>query len=130
MSNRTRIRKTDRATKFDANSYEAPAIVGGGRAPQVEEILLFSYQADEESKVEEFWVPKETSRAQSMRILEIYTSKGEVAATIEMLKGLVGDRGWAILTDEDLIDKDSYDAIVDAAFKITLGDQGKAGGRS
>jgi hypothetical protein len=130
MSNRTRIRKQDKATKFDAASYEAPAIVGGGRAPEREEILLFSYQATEEAKVEEFWVPKEVSRAQSMKTLEIYTSRGEVAATVQMLKDLVGDRGWQILTDEDLIDKDSYDAIVDAAFKIVLGDQGKAGSRA
>lgn len=130
MSNRTRTRKVENPTHFDRSSYEAPAIVGGGKAPEREEVLLFSYQADEKAEVEEFWVPTEVPRATSMRILELYTVRGEVAATVAMLKELVGDRAYEIMINDDLIEKEAYDAIVDACFKITIGDQGKAGRRS
>jgi hypothetical protein len=131
MGNKIRTRQAP--TRFSRSTYEAPTLVGGGKAKPVEEMLLFSYQETDDDgnavgEPEEFYSPTRVTRQQSNDILEVYAQHGEVVCTVALIKMLVGDRGYEILSDEDKVTEDNYKTIVSAAYDIVTG-PGKSGSR-
>lgn len=130
---KTRFRPADakvtkRLTKFSASNYEAPEIKAD-ETPQVEEILLFSFLppgGDPETDTQSFYVPIEVDRALSIAAMAEYTAGGESAMVIFMIRKVLGDAGYKLLTTIPCpIPNEQYDTIIDALMQIAVGDQGK-----
>ena len=121
-----KIRKVQSKAVFNPDTYVPPKLDPQAK-PEQEMFHLFSViegEGDKQTEVQ-YEIPKQVSRAQGLRAMEIASTGGEAAVTVWMLREMLGDEGYKIVSNGDYIDDDTFDKIVETVTEIVLGDSGK-----